>query len=230
MEEGDDNSDISSNNSNIFSFNGLEHESKLDDDDDSIIGQKRPVGDLYYNSSVINSQPERKKRKITEQRLKRQKYDILQAFLRVYFIQDNDSAVLKEAIYNLYTRKISNTLTIARNAMYRHMWSYFGKDICSSQSNYREYIKGLKLMTNENHLTYEGHEKDVELLQQNGVSELFDFCESDLITNTKSKESLTKKINNTENKDDIIQYVEQLEQQAIILANSLKQLKEKLSQ
>lgn len=48
--------------------------------------------------------------------------------------------------------------------MYRHMWSFFKDDkISAFQSNYREYIKGIKLITGapgqEQPLAYDGFEK-----------------------------------------------------------------------
>lgn len=72
--------------------------------------------------------------------------------------------VLKDAIFNLYQRKIPAESRIARNAMYRHMWSFFKDDkISAFQSNYREYIKGIKLITGapgqEQPLAYDGFEK-----------------------------------------------------------------------
>ena len=84
--------------------------------------------------------------------------------------------VLKDAIFNLYQRKIPSDSRIARNAMYRHMWSFFKEDkISAFQSNYREYIKGIKLLTGQEPLNYEGCEKDLEVLQSIGVQNLFDF-------------------------------------------------------
>ncbi len=49
------------------------------------------------------------------------------------------------------------------------MWSFFKHDISAFQSNYREYIKGLKLVTGDNNpVGYEGVEKDIELLHSVG--------------------------------------------------------------
>lgn len=60
--------------------------------------------------------------------------------------------------------------------MYRHMWAFFKEDkISAFQSNYREYIKGIKLLTGSEPLSYEGFEKDLEVLQSIGVQNLFDF-------------------------------------------------------
>jgi len=144
------------------------------------------VGDLSVSPE---GSPDRKRRRMNgEQQQKRQKYDVLKSFFRVYFKVDNQSMVLKDAIFNLYQRKIPNESRIARNAMYRHMWSFFKDDkISAFQSNYREYIKGIKLITGapgqEQPLAYDGFEKDLEVLQSIGVQNLFDFHEEELAKN-----------------------------------------------
>jgi len=89
--------------------------------------------------------------------------------------------VLKDAIHNLYINKIPMEHRIARNAMYRHMWSFFSRDkVVAFQSNYREYIKGIKLLTTEVHMNYEGVEKDLEILHSVGLYSIFDFQEEEL--------------------------------------------------
>jgi hypothetical protein len=51
--------------------------------------------------------PDKKRRKTTtEQQVKRHKYDVLKAFFRVYFTDSKEGMVLKDAIFNLYTKKI----------------------------------------------------------------------------------------------------------------------------
>lgn len=51
--------------------------------------------------------PDKKRRKTTtEQQVKRHKYDVLKAFFRVYFTDAKDGMVLKDAIFNLYIKKI----------------------------------------------------------------------------------------------------------------------------
>ena len=72
--------------------------------------------------------------------------------------------------------------------MYRHMWTFFRDKITAFQSNYREYIKGIKLLTSEDQMSYEGVEKDLEALHSVGVFSVFDFQEEDL---EKSEKILT---------------------------------------
>ena len=170
---------------------------------------------------------DRKRRKTTgdQQLKKRQKYDVLKAFFRVYFKIDEKSAVLKDAIYNLYTRKISVDVQIARNAMYRHMWTFFKPSkISASQSNYREYVKGIKLLSNQNHLTYEGVEKDIEILRSCGADELFDFEEEEL---AKSSSTTLTNEDLLEN-DELITFIDDLMETAQNLALGLKELRNKL--
>jgi len=150
---------------------------------------KRLMDDVLAQSSGLIgvpmpsdlSGPDKKRRKTTtEQQVKRHKYDVLKAFFRVYFTEAKDAMVLKDAIYNLYVKKIPISQGIARNAMYRHMWSFFKNRISAFQSNYREYIKGIKLSTNGSNLTYDGYEKDLDLLHTIGVDGVFDFDEEEL--------------------------------------------------
>lgn len=107
--------------------------------------------------------------------LKRYKYDVLKSFFRVYFRPAPGCMVLKDSIYNLYCAKTEGE-KIARNALYRQMWTHFKEDnISSFQSNYRDYIKGLQLNTSVNTIQYDSFEKDMEILRASGVKELFDF-------------------------------------------------------
>ncbi len=54
------------------------------------------------------------------------------------------------------------------------MWSFFKNKVSAFQSNYREYIKGIKLATHtDGSLNYDGCEKDIELLHNVGVAGLF---------------------------------------------------------
>jgi len=168
--------------------------------------------------------PEKKRRKTTnEQQAKRAKYDVLKAFFRVYFVENKDGMVLKDVIYKLYAKKIPPNQRIARNAMYRHMWSFFKNEISAFQSNYREYIKGIKMITNEGSLSYDGCEKDVELLQAIGVNNVFDFQEEELEKNDKNFAAPQYM-----NDEPILSMIEQLEQQAKALTTSLRELKARI--
>jgi len=197
----------------------------------AMIGSKRGMGDdLLASPSILNmplpsevTGPEKKRRKTsTEQQMKRHKYDILKAFFRVYFAESKEGMVLKDSIYNLYARKIPTAQRIARNAMYRHMWSFFKNKIMAFQSNYREYIKGIKLLTSDSHFTYEGCEKDIDLLNSVGVNVFFDFQEEELEKNIGGSSSFLN------DDDDILGYVTKLESTAKDLAGNLRELKMKL--
>lgn len=62
--------------------------------------------------------PDKKRRKTTnEQQVKRHKYDVLKAFFRVYFTDSKDGMVLKDAIFNLYTKKIPSNQRCFSNLM-----------------------------------------------------------------------------------------------------------------
>ena len=188
---------------------------------------KRIIPEEYLD---VN-QPPRKRKKAADQAAKRQKYDLLKAFFRVYFVPDDKSAVLKDAIFNLYTRKIAPESLIARNAMYRHMWTFFSsKNISSSQSNYRDYVKGIKLLT-EQRSYYEGCEKDIELLRNNGITHLFDFTEEDLAKPEKEangSDSFTQD-DSLDFETEILSQIEQLEGVAQNLLNSIRDIKQKIS-
>jgi len=135
-----------------------------------------------------DTSPDRKRRKSNgEQQLKRHKYDVVKAFFRIFFQVEKESMVLKDAIYNLYARKIPPDSRIARNAMYRHMWSYvlFKDKISVLQSNYREYIKGIKILTSERRPHYDAFENDLQLLRSIGLVDIFDFQEEELQNNDK---------------------------------------------
>jgi hypothetical protein len=76
---------------------------------------KRLMDDVLAQSTGLMSVPmaselggpDKKRRKTTtEQQVKRHKYDVLKAFFRVYFTDSKDGMVLKDAIFNLYTKKI----------------------------------------------------------------------------------------------------------------------------
>jgi hypothetical protein len=64
---------------------------------------------------------------------KRHKYDILGAFFRVFFRLEPGELCGKHIIFTLYTKKIELNFRIARNAMYRHMWSVFRGKLTSIQ-------------------------------------------------------------------------------------------------
>eukprot|EP01102_Stenamoeba_stenopodia_P014771 TRINITY_DN494_c0_g1_i2.p1 TRINITY_DN494_c0_g1~~TRINITY_DN494_c0_g1_i2.p1 ORF type:complete len:261 (+),score=60.60 TRINITY_DN494_c0_g1_i2:223-1005(+) len=202
-----------------------------------------------FDMGEPGSPPPSKKRKTNgEHQVKRHKYDVLKAFFRVYFKIDKDEMVPKDSIYFLYAKKIASDNRIARNAMYRHMWSYFKDRISALQSNYREYVKGIKLLTNGAHLNYDGVEKDLELLRSIGLnsSELFDFTEEELIKPDKvpngtnngnpSMNGTTSTTsyhmpNNPYMEPDggsLISYIEQLENTAKNLVAALKELKTKV--
>eukprot|EP01111_Echinosteliopsis_oligospora_P014705 TRINITY_DN5599_c0_g1_i1.p1 TRINITY_DN5599_c0_g1~~TRINITY_DN5599_c0_g1_i1.p1 ORF type:complete len:244 (+),score=54.06 TRINITY_DN5599_c0_g1_i1:397-1128(+) len=209
--------------------------------------------------------PDRKRRRMNgEQQQKRHKYDVLKSFFRVYFKVDNQSMVLKDAIYNLYQRKIPTDSRIARNAMYRHMWCFFRDDkasfqfskddkISAFQSNYREYIKGIKLISgapgSDQPLAYDGFEKDVEVLESVGVNNLFDFHEEELAkssseTNVMMNPQMPMPLSHHpppppsthspdlylkgDSEEEIISYVEMLEIQAKNHLVQISQLKSKL--
>merc|ERR1739848_695755 len=171
-------------------------------------------------SELYKDEPPKKKKKVTDQQIKRQKYDILEAFFAVYFIKDPEAAVLKNAVYSLYKQKI-NEGRIARNALFRFMWSYFG-DIKTFRSNYREYIRGLKLMTDTSHLD-QSKMNFLELLQQNIVVDVFDFKIEELIPEdeTTTSNDVPSIQNSDDFNSDILEYILQLEEQATNLTNSI---------
>eukprot|EP01112_Ceratiomyxa_fruticulosa_P020232 TRINITY_DN683_c0_g2_i1.p1 TRINITY_DN683_c0_g2~~TRINITY_DN683_c0_g2_i1.p1 ORF type:complete len:285 (+),score=61.42 TRINITY_DN683_c0_g2_i1:166-1020(+) len=133
-----------------------------------------------------------KKRKTTEyQEEKRQKCDALMAFFRTYLRVDPNQIVLKDAIYNLYIRKIPSKARLARNAVYRQMWSFYKDDkIAAFQSNYRDYIKGIKLLTaSDSTSIYDGYENDLEILKLLGINDLWDFREADLVSKNQTEDN-----------------------------------------
>jgi len=208
----------------------------------ALLNNKRLLEDVglvaQYGIPVSNEGgPEKKRRKTTtEQHAKRQKYDVLKAFFQVYFMASKDGMVLKDTIFNLYAKKIPANERIARNAMYRHMWSHFKKhdqNISAFQSNYREYIKGIKLVLNDSNLNYDEVNKDLELLQGMGIVNIFDFTEEDLEKPDKPLtppgDQMTSYQGTSSSTDDSVMAVlEQLEQQAKAITTTLRELKMKI--
>jgi hypothetical protein len=210
------------------------------------LGKRGLVDDVLNSSYGVDLSPEvtpdRKKRKMYgEQQQKRQKYDVLKSFFKVFFKEDPQAMVLKDAMYNLYQRKIPPEARIARNAMYRHMWSHFKDKISSFQNNYREYVKGIKMVTMQQvgATSYEGLEKDIELLQSVGVGELFDFEEEELAKQDKpqpgSSSTAFPTISPSQYIDadadgdaSLLNFIENLENTARTLLQNLKDLKTKL--
>lgn len=79
--------------------------------------------------------------------------------------------VEKDAIFNLYVRKVPQDHLIARNALYRRIWGSFkDKNISTYQHQYRENLKGLRLRRIGEPLPTE-LDKDFELLRNVGVKE-----------------------------------------------------------
>jgi len=180
------------------------------------------------------SGPDKKRRKTsTEQQVKRHKYDVLKAFFRVYFTESRDGMVLKDAIYNLYVKKIPASQRIARNAMYRHMWSFFKNKVVAFQSNYREYIKGIKLSSNGAALNYDGYERDLDLLHAVGVTGVFDFDEEELekgVPNSTSSPYLAADSDSTaqqviDGDGSVLAILDSLDQQVKILAAGIDHLR-----
>lgn len=157
---------------------------------ETITGVKRTLEQAYgtdYTQLAVDAlihqgANKRMRRASTDQELKRHKYDVLRSFFRLYFRSEpgTDSMVLKEAINTLYEKKIPAHARIARNAMFRHMWSWYKNQISVFQSNYREYIKGLKLIKTPT--PYPELEADEAMLRSIGVEELYDFSEDDLVS------------------------------------------------
>lgn len=199
-----------------------------------LLSTKRLVDDVLSQPGLIGvplaspevGGPEKKRRKTTnEQQAKRAKYDVLKAFFRIYFVENKEGMVLKDTIYNLYAKKIPASQRIARNAMYRHMWSFFKNEISAFQSNYREYIKGIKLITSDTNLTYDGCEKDIELIQAIGAGNVFDFQEEEL---EKPEKSFNGGPSQYLNDEPLMGMIEQLEQQAKALTSGIRELKARI--
>jgi hypothetical protein len=131
---------------------------------------------------------------------------------------------------------------IARNAMYRHMWSFFKNKISAFQSNYREYIKGIKLSSNGAALNYDGYEKDLDLLHAVGVGGVFDFDEEELeksaldrstggvsspyLTDDASNQALSDSVVGADG--SILAAIEILEQQVKIVSAGLAEIRSRL--
>lgn len=204
------------------------------------IQPKRQFDDVFFGhssatSSAVQSPSERKRRKTGEQQVKRYRYDVVKAFFRIFFKTDERNSVLKDAIYNLYTRKIPGEARIARNAMYRHMWKVFRDKISTTQSNYREYVKGLCLQTDRAHLNYEGFEKDVSLLRNVGVGDLFDFSLEEIWKDKGSPSFLSSEPSMPNSPNDVSSdegeistYLDQIEIMAKNLVSAVSDLRDRL--
>lgn len=65
----------------------------------------------------------------------------------------------------IYQKKMPADHQIARNALFRRLWAFYGSRIHIFQSNYRELIKGLRIRFNDQGLSYDGVLKDLEELR-----------------------------------------------------------------
>jgi hypothetical protein len=132
----------------------------------------------YDNSNSLIPPPRKRSRKGNEPR--QDKYKILKAFFHVYFFEDQNNdqnCVLKDFIYQLYVAKIPKNYQLARNALYREMWSLYRNKIKPFQSNYREYVKGLQFVKCPPHpdQNTEQYKENEQLLKRIGVTDLWDF-------------------------------------------------------
>eukprot|EP01117_Protostelium_nocturnum_P009358 TRINITY_DN3345_c0_g2_i2.p2 TRINITY_DN3345_c0_g2~~TRINITY_DN3345_c0_g2_i2.p2 ORF type:complete len:369 (+),score=123.63 TRINITY_DN3345_c0_g2_i2:166-1272(+) len=142
-----------------------------------------------YAQQIGNSRP---------QTTKRANYDILSSFFKVYFQPDPKSSIMKDIVYILYWKKIipvvtrnsqsaaasasnnmnSTTTPLAKNAVYRKMWSVF-KDMTSFPED-NKIIKGLRLVTSIDQVP-SALDKDVELLRHYlGKNDIFGFTLEEL--------------------------------------------------
>jgi len=174
----------------------------------------------------------------TDQITKRRKYEVVRSFFRVYFRENPDSMVLKEAIYKLYVMKIPKEEDrLARNALYRVMWTHFNKDQLSSfQNNYRDYVKGLQLITSPSMIPQEELAKDIALLQSYGLTDLFGFTD-DALQAEKDGPDIAHKDDTIHGEDEVdegitnewlISVLEQLEDSAKFILQELKEIKGEL--
>lgn len=203
---------------------------------------------LAYSTESLYGAPDRKRRKgmTTENQNKRFRYDVLKSFFRVYFQPDEKSSVLKDAVFNLYLRKIPLDAQIARNAFYRHMWSFFKEKVSCSQSNYREYVRGLRLVITQPQITaYSIAEKDFEVLRNIGVTSFFDFTEEEITKEkvgqfsafegdssanspTLSSSNSVGAVSSEDSNADILIYLDQIENQAKTLFSSIQDLRQRI--
>ncbi len=167
-------------NGTIMGHTALDHAFQ----DTSAFGEVEASQIMGFGGEALYGAPERKRRKVfaTDQSAKRFRYDVLKCFFRIYFQIDDKACVLKDAVFNLYTRKIPTDSQIARNAFYRNMWNFFRDRVSCSQSNYRDYVRGLRLTSSppQNPTFFIGLEKEFDLLRQIGVTSFFDFTEEDI--------------------------------------------------
>mmetsp|Transcript_52329 Transcript_52329/g.131435 ORF Transcript_52329/g.131435 Transcript_52329/m.131435 type:complete len:262 (-) Transcript_52329:81-866(-) len=196
--------------------------------DDDVLSQPS-VG---FSGLPESSSPDRKRRKMNgEQQQKRVKYDVLKSFFRVYFKVEKENMVLKDSVYNLYIKKIPADMQIARNAMYRHMWAFFRDKITNFQSNYREYVKGVKMIDSQSHLTFDSIEKDIAFLREAGVTgELFDFSADELCVKDKMTSFALSStyINSNDGDASILAQLDNIEQTTKSLLASIKDVKARL--
>lgn len=162
----------------------------------------------------------RKKSKSEVAEEKAQKHELLSAFFRVYLLEDEGSAVLKNAIFNLYSLKVPVLQQLARNALYRHMWARYAGSIAVHQSHYKEYIKGLKMRISEEECDYPQFAADRELLRSYGVNELFDFEGVDITVSPAPQPTAVKA-----REPPLLQRVEELEQMAKSLLEAVTSIK-----
>jgi hypothetical protein len=127
--------------------------------------------------------------------------------------------VLKNAVFNLYSLKVPRHHQLARNALFRHMWTRYTGTIAVHQSHYKEYIKGLKMRTAEQQCTYPQFEADKALLRSFGIEALFGFAEEDLASSPVARKTVETR------QTPLQQRVEALEEMAKNLLDAVVDIK-----
>jgi len=154
-----------------------------DDDDEKRAGeaQQRDAKSQTIAASNSADSVSKKRRVSSEAAEKRKKHEILDAFFKVFLIEDKDALVNKEHVFVLYTKKIPTAFQIARNAFYRRFWSHFENKMLVQQQQYIERIKGCKIrFSQETEPITSITNNDIQVLQDCGVSSLWDFTEEDI--------------------------------------------------
>jgi hypothetical protein len=173
---------------------------------------------LYSKRQSGSEESRKKRRKSGQEDQKRNRYDLLRAFFRFFFREDPRSMVRKDVIYGLYFTKVPTWAHIARNAVYRQMWSIYTKEVITPvQHNYREQIKGLRLVSSENE-PYEQYEQDRAYLLEAGVDLKLNVSEEELANVVGFKDQ-------TENDMRILNDIAMCEDLLVQVSAMLKQIK-----
>jgi len=105
---------------------------------DDVLAQSSGILGVPLASDIVGGQDKKRRKTTTEQQVKRHRYDVLKAFFRVYFCESKDAMVLKDAIFNLYTKKIPANQRCALELVWGSRKNICGRGLTAEKQDSKE--------------------------------------------------------------------------------------------